>query len=255
MVLLTESIALSMHPPPNSGTMYFNYKYSFSIVLIALADSNYRFTMVDIGAAGSDGNSYIFHNSALGVQFMNNALPLPPPKLLPGSKMRAPFVLVGDEAFPPKNNLMKPYLRRSLTDTDNMKHVFNYKLSRACMSVECAFGILTQRFRCLSRKMFWTCDTAESVVKAACILHNFLLKEDSLASDVYQDMYQLGKKKKYSGMFKPFTPMRGYHPSQNIVDVRNIFVQYFMATLGEVPCRGNTGVHMWRVLHEVASLR
>ena len=225
----------TINAPPHSGTMYFNYKRTFSIVLMALADSNCRFTMIDVGAAGSDGDSYIFRNSALGVQFMNNSLPLPKPKCLPGSKILAPFILVGDEAFPPKNTLLKPYSRRGLSDSDNMQYVFNYRLSRARMSVECAFGVLTQRSRCLSRKMFCTCDTAEAVVKAACVLHNFLLKEDSLALDVYHDMYRLGKKRNYCGTFKPFAPMRGYHPSQSIVEVRNIFASYFMATLGEVP--------------------
>ncbi len=76
---------------------------------MALADSEYRFTIVDVGAAGSDGDSYVFQHSALGIQFMNDTLPLPKPECLPRSKTKAPFVLVGDEAFPPKTNLLKPY--------------------------------------------------------------------------------------------------------------------------------------------------
>ena len=51
--------------PPQSGSMYFNYKHTFSIVIMALADSNYRFTMIDVRATGSDGDSYVFCNSAL----------------------------------------------------------------------------------------------------------------------------------------------------------------------------------------------
>ena len=83
--------------------------------------------------------------------------------------------------------------------------------------------------------MFCSCDTAESVVKAVCILHNYLLQEDTLAADVHNDMYKLGKKRNYTGNFKPFAHMHGYHPSSSIVEIRNMFAKYFMATLGEVP--------------------
>ncbi len=224
-----------INAPPHSGSMYFNYKHTFSIILMALADSNYRFTMIDVGAVGSDGDSYVFCNSTLGVQFMSDTLPLLKLQCLPGSNTKAPFVIMGDEAFPQKSTLLKPYSWRSITDEDTMQHVFNYRLLRACMTVECAFGIMTQRFKYLSHKMNCSCDTAEAVVKAVCILHNYLLKEDNLASEVHQDLYKLGKKKNYAGNFKSFTPMCGYHPLQSIMEIRNIFAKYFLATIGEVP--------------------
>ena len=44
--------------PPCSGSTFFNYKKTFSMVLLALVDYRYRCTFVDIGSYGSNGNSH-----------------------------------------------------------------------------------------------------------------------------------------------------------------------------------------------------
>ncbi|KAL1479689.1 hypothetical protein MTO96_051651 [Rhipicephalus appendiculatus] len=81
--------------PRNAGSMYFNYKGTHSIVLMAVADSQYLFRLVNVGAPG-----------------------------------------------------------------------------RRC--VENAFGILVSRWRIYERQINMEPDSVEVIVKATCVLHNFL---------------------------------------------------------------------------------
>ena len=69
-----------MRAPPNSNSLFYNYKGFFSIVLMALVDVDYRFIFIDIGNYGSNGDSGIFKNSALGEAFAAKMLDVPPPK-------------------------------------------------------------------------------------------------------------------------------------------------------------------------------
>ncbi|XP_061188780.1 uncharacterized protein LOC133196952 [Saccostrea echinata] len=46
--------------PPNSGSLYHNYKNIFSVVLLALADADYKFLWIDCGGLGSMSDAQIF---------------------------------------------------------------------------------------------------------------------------------------------------------------------------------------------------
>uniref|UniRef100_A0A3P9HU25 DDE Tnp4 domain-containing protein n=1 Tax=Oryzias latipes TaxID=8090 RepID=A0A3P9HU25_ORYLA len=143
---------------------------TFSVVLLALVDADYRFLVVDVGSYGSKSDGGIFANSGLGKALRDGTLNVPPPSELPGAPElgKVNHVTVADEAFPLKPYLLQPYPGRRLP-TD--KRIFNYRLSRARRISENVFGILSQRFRVFQR----TLQVQPSVVdKAACVLCNYL---------------------------------------------------------------------------------
>ena len=65
--------------------------------------------MVDIGAYGRRSDAGILCDSTFGKKLASGSLDIPEPKKLPGSQKKTPYVFVGDEAFPLKENMMRPY--------------------------------------------------------------------------------------------------------------------------------------------------
>ncbi|KAL4705107.1 hypothetical protein ACJJTC_006430 [Scirpophaga incertulas] len=82
--------------PRNCGSLFYNYKKYSSIVLLAVADANYCFTTIDVGAYGREGDSQIFKISNFGKRLLNGTLNIPDDKVLPNSNdEQLPFVFVG----------------------------------------------------------------------------------------------------------------------------------------------------------------
>lgn len=46
--------------PNMSGSLFYNYKNFFSIVLLGIVDANYKFIYIDVGAFGKESDSTIF---------------------------------------------------------------------------------------------------------------------------------------------------------------------------------------------------
>ncbi|KAL3222167.1 hypothetical protein MRX96_028904 [Rhipicephalus microplus] len=114
--------------PPNSGSMYFNYKGTYSIVLLAVVDSDYKFVIVDVGAYGKQSDGGVLEQSKFGCRLENGKLHIPRDLELPNTSHPAPCVFVGDEAFQLRTDFLRPYPGRWLEDE---KRIFNYRLSRA----------------------------------------------------------------------------------------------------------------------------
>ncbi|KAJ8926365.1 hypothetical protein NQ314_021278 [Rhamnusium bicolor] len=64
---------VQVQQPPNSGSEFYNYKGTYSIILFALVDANYCFKYIEVGANGRASDSTIFRNSTLNEAIITNA--------------------------------------------------------------------------------------------------------------------------------------------------------------------------------------
>ncbi len=143
---------------------------------MALVDAHYCFIMVDAGAYGRNSDGAIFANSTFSKAYLSGNLNIPPGCPLPSSTIRFLYTIVCDEAFPLKADIMCPYAGRRSGMLSNEERIFNYRLSRARMKVENAFGILAQQWRVLHREIDLQVDFLTDMVLATCVLHNYLQK-------------------------------------------------------------------------------
>ena len=167
--------------PARSGSLYYNYKATCSLVLMALVDADYRFINVDIGDYGSHSDSGIFKNSLFGQVLISGELNLPGHKALPNYPQGEvlPYCFVGNVAFPLRLDLIKPFPKGRSTRLPKDKQIFNYRLSRAQRIVENGFDIFVQRLRLFARRLHLNPDNADEAVKACIVLHNYLtIKKD-----------------------------------------------------------------------------
>lgn len=170
--------------PQKAGSLYYNYKSFYSIVLMALVSAKYKFLIVDIGAQGRHSDGGVFKNSTMGQQFYNNLMDLPDSSAI-SSRHIVPYVIVADEAFQLTEFTMRPYPSKNLS---KQQKIFNYRLSRARHVVENAFGILGSRWRIYQKSINTNLETADNIIKATVCLHNFLMDRSSqYCGEMYAD--------------------------------------------------------------------
>ncbi|XP_052814257.1 uncharacterized protein LOC128241374 [Mya arenaria] len=136
--------------PNSSGSTYYNYKGYYSVVSMALVDSDYNFIWTDVCEKGAAPDAQIYNGSALKDCVDDGSIGFPPAEPLPDDNDDVPYYLIGDDAFALKSNMIKPYSHRGMIDDER---IFNYMLSRARRVVGNAFGILANRFQVLLNTM------------------------------------------------------------------------------------------------------
>ncbi|XP_050527810.1 uncharacterized protein LOC126897907 [Daktulosphaira vitifoliae] len=132
---------INIECPINSGSTFFNYKGSHSVVLLALVDADYKFIAVDVGSYGRNSDGGIFSKSTIGKRLSSNTFNVPKP----------------------------------IPITENIYHI----LSRARRVVENAFGILAARWRCFRKNLEVQPEFVDKIVLSSCCLHNMLCGDNA----------------------------------------------------------------------------
>ena len=237
---------IAIRPPTDTGTLFYNYKGGYSIVLMAVADSRYRFIYFDVGANGSASDSGIWNRCSLKKAIEEQRVRFPAAKPLQegNADSTAPFVFVGDDAFPLGQHMMKPFRFRDVSQSES-ERIFSYRLSRARRVVENAFGIMTSRFRVLlSPIALRDTENIKKVVLACLALHNMLIEEYSQeyassqlldAENTAEGTVREGGWRSAGALPSVASATAGGRHSARAKDVRERFVRYFQTPEGAVP--------------------
>ena len=205
---------------------------------MVLVDADYRFIFVDIGDIGSNSDGGVFSHSAFGKAYINGELHIPQGRPLPFMQpaYRVPFVIVGNEAFPSRSDLLRPYPGRNTFKLSAQQQEYNSCLSRARRIVENAFGILAHRFRIHLRTMQLRPDNAIKVVQATTALHNYLTKPDENVEELMARLSPdpVSRKRPIEGL-TGLKNMRGNHPGKVALLVRQAFTNFFNCPAGLWP--------------------
>ena len=154
--------------PYMNHTDYYNRKGWYSILIQAVVDSDYLFRYINVGWPGSVHDARVFSNSALYGKVTSGNLLQSHARSIEGKSV--PVFLVGYSGYPLMRWLLKPFPFSG--DLSTSKKTFNYRLSRARIVSEIAFGRLKARWRRLSKQNEMIVTNVTPVVVACCILHN-----------------------------------------------------------------------------------
>ena len=155
--------------PVEFHTDYYNRKGWYSIILQAVVDGSYKFIDINVGWPGKVHDARGFANSTIYRKGQSGNL-LEKDKIEKINGVNMPLVILPDAAYPLLPWVMKPFSANGKLSQKQLH--FNYRLSRARMVVENAFGRLKGRWRCLLKQNEASIQQMNQIVTACCILHN-----------------------------------------------------------------------------------
>ena len=201
--------------PRDCPADYYNRKGWHSIILQGKVDFRGWFTDIYVGWPGRVHDARVFANSSLYSRGQQNTLFTPNTSVsLSGADV--PLVLLGDPAYPLLPWLMKAYVNNGhLTP---QKKLFNYRLSKARVVVEHAYGRLKGRWRCLLKRLDVDVGDVSQVVTACCVLHNICEARGELFDNDWTEGVEVDNSVSSSSPAQPCSDSTA---------IRDAFTQYF----------------------------
>ncbi|XP_067940367.1 uncharacterized protein [Watersipora subatra] len=220
---------IRMQCPPAAGSEYYNYKEFHSLNLMAACDANLKFTLIDVGQAGRWSNA--------------GTMAIPGDEHIQGYPNALSYCFVGDEAFPLKTWLVRPFPGRAIT---NQQRVYNYRLSRARRTIENAFGVLSSRWRVLQRTMIGQPERVSTIVRALCVLHNLLQSREPahyMPTGYTNTDDELGLWRNSGTALDEVRQPAPRNSATYAIDMRNSFMQYFNCNSGRLDYQEHHVLH------------
>lgn len=159
---------IPISPPAMNHTDYYNRKGWYSMLVQAVVDHEFLFRNLCVGWPGSVHDARVLANSSIYKKINNDQLLVGNILQFQGHSLR-PFI-IGDSAYPLLPWLIKPFSFSS--SLSSQQKLFNYRVSRARVVVEIAFGRLKARWRRLSKQIEMDIDNVPHIISACCVLHN-----------------------------------------------------------------------------------
>lgn len=147
---------------------YYNRKGWHSVLMQGTVNHLGHFVDVYIGWPGRVHDARVFTNSTLYRKGQEGDLL--PRWTQPVGGSDVPLVILGDPAYPLLSWLMKAFPDNGRLSSQ--QKVFNYRLSRARVVVEHAYGRLKGRWRCLLKRLDIDVQNVPELIAACCTLHN-----------------------------------------------------------------------------------
>ena len=169
---LCRSPGWEAHCNANIGSYYCNYKGTFSIVLLAVVDTEYKSIYVNVGCNGRVSDGGVSNSCSLYQALETGIFMLPPTIPLLCRTQPFPNFFVANNAFAMRQYIMKPCPFKGQPAPNC---IFNYQLCRARRTVENVFGITVNRFCVLRKPLIQKPPSTVNIVLAVCVLHNFLM--------------------------------------------------------------------------------
>jgi hypothetical protein len=158
----------------SSVSSAYNRKGYFASTFLAFVDSECRFLSVSMPCYSSSHDSTLFSCSKLG-------------RRLDEGVLRDKWVVVGDDAFVCRNNVITPYVRKELS---RPQRNYNYFLSVNRQAVERTFALWKWKWGIFWRPLLIDDAHIKIVIETTCRLHNLCIdvkRGGSLDDYVFHD--------------------------------------------------------------------